>query len=102
MTTFRRTLITAASTALVGLSMPLFAQTAARVELPGQKLDSGLGDLPHYRYWADPTGKAPVQVAGQKLDSGLGDLPHYRLWADPTGKMPVPPNDVLALAARPR
>lgn len=25
-------------------------------------------------------------VAGQKLDSGLGELPHYRLWADKSGK----------------
>jgi hypothetical protein len=64
----------------------------------GQKLDSGLGDLPHYRDWADPTGKAPVaaKVAGQKLDSGLGELPHYRYWADPTGKAPVRMEQVVA------
>jgi outer membrane receptor protein involved in Fe transport len=64
----------------------------------GQKLDSGLGDLPHYRDWADPTGKAPVatKVAGQKIDSGLGDLPHYRYWADPTGKAPVRTEQVVA------
>ncbi len=30
--------------------------------------------------------RAPVQVAGEKLDSGLGDLPHYRDWADKSGK----------------
>lgn len=60
-------------------------------QVPGQKLDSGLGDLPHYRLWADPTGKnpvrrsAPVQVAGEKKDSGLGDLPHYSQWADKSG-----------------
>ena len=29
---------------------------------------------------------APVQVAGEKLDNGLGDLPHYRDWADKSGK----------------
>jgi hypothetical protein len=28
----------------------------------------------------------PVQVSGEKLDSGLGDLPHYRDWADKSGK----------------
>ena len=28
-------------------------------------------------------------VAGQKIDSGLGELPHYRLWADPSGKNPL-------------
>jgi len=30
-----------------------------------------------------------AQVAGQKIDSGLGDLPHYRDWKDPTGKAPL-------------
>jgi hypothetical protein len=29
---------------------------------------------------------APVQVSGEKLDSGLGELPHYRDWSDKTGK----------------
>lgn len=29
---------------------------------------------------------APVRVTGEKVDSGLGDLPHYSQWADPTGK----------------
>jgi predicted secreted protein len=29
---------------------------------------------------------APVHVSGEKLDSGLGDLPHYRDWSDKTGK----------------
>lgn len=55
--------------------------------VPGEKLDSGLGDLPPYR----PGGKEQVtalrepapagyRVPGEKLDSGLGDLPHYRTW----------------------
>ena len=60
--------------------------------LAGEKLDSGLGDLPHYSKWADPTGKMPmlrVATVGEKLDSGLGDLPHYSKWADPTGKTPM-------------
>jgi hypothetical protein len=29
-------------------------------QVPGEKIDSGLGDLPHYRDWKDPTGKAPL------------------------------------------
>jgi hypothetical protein len=33
---------------------------------------------------------APLKVSGEKVDSGLGDLPHYSQWADPTGKNPVP------------
>lgn len=55
--------------------------------LVGQSLDSGLGELPHYRYWAERSGKSVV--VGQKLDSGLGDLPHYRLWADALGRNPL-------------
>ena len=31
----------------------------------------------------------PADVAGQKLDSGLGQLPHYRLWVDKTGRDPL-------------
>jgi hypothetical protein len=39
---------------------------------------------------AGPDAKAaPRDVAGQKIDSGLGELPHYRLWADPSGKNPM-------------
>ena len=66
---------------------------ATAAQVPGQKIDSGLGELPHYSQWADPTGKNPlrrsaeaprakVQVLGEKKDSGLGDLPHYSQWAD--------------------
>ncbi|MEO8804542.1 MAG: hypothetical protein ABI433_00550 [Burkholderiaceae bacterium] len=33
---------------------------------------------------------APVPVAGEKVDNGLGELPHYSKWADPTGKNPTP------------
>ena len=36
------------------------------------------------------SGAAPAAgVASQKIDSGLGELPHYRLWADPSGKSPT-------------
>lgn len=57
------------------------ADSAARTQgsVAGHKLDSGLGSLPHYRYWADKSGKNPtaVRLAGEKLDSGLGDIvPH--------------------------
>ena len=30
--------------------------------VPGAKLDSGLGELPHYRDWIDPTGRMPTQA----------------------------------------
>lgn len=55
----------------------------------GQKIDSGLGALPHYSKWADASGRiapAQVKVAGESLDSGLGELPHYSKWADPSGR----------------
>ncbi|QTN22866.1 hypothetical protein HZ992_22540 [Rhizobacter sp. AJA081-3] len=38
---------------------------------------------------ADTASAPTVQVQGEKLDSGLGDLPHYRDWKDPTGKAPL-------------
>jgi hypothetical protein len=38
---------------------------------------------------ADTSSAPTVQVQGEKLDSGLGDLPHYRDWKDPTGKAPL-------------
>ena len=38
---------------------------------------------------ASERASAPVQVAGEKVDSGLGDLPHYSQWTDPTGKNPT-------------
>ena len=64
--------------------------------VPAAKVDSGLGDLPHYRNWVDPTGRAPMEpvltasvVPAGKVDSGLGDLPHYRDWVDPSGRMPT-------------
>ena len=63
--------------------------------VPGEKLDSGLGSLPHYSRWAEQgvlntagaaATRAATRVAGEKLDSGLGELPHYRDWKDPSGR----------------
>ena len=45
--------------------------------------------LPLQATTASATDAPPATVAGQKLDSGLGDLPHYRLWADPSGRQPT-------------
>ena len=33
-------------------------------------------------------------VQGDKVDSGLGSLPHYSLWKDPTGRDPMGLNRV--------
>lgn len=93
--------VAASATLLFQTAVATADESAAR-PATGQKLDSGLGDLPHYRYWTDKTGKNPMadQVAGQKLDSGLGDLPHYRHWTDKTGKMPVRLERVVAEATK--
>ncbi len=71
--------------------------------LSGQKLDSGLGELPHYSQWADPSGRYPFgyKLAGESLDSGLGDLPHYSKWKDKTGRNPLGKDAVrLSLLSR--
>jgi hypothetical protein len=72
--------------------------------VPAAKVDSGLGELPHYRNWADPTGRSPMLTAGvvpaAKVDSGLGELPHYRDWVDPSGHTPT--RAVLTAAGTPR
>ena len=54
----------------------------------GQKVDSGLGGLPHYSKWADPTGRLPMghRVLGESLDDGLGELLHYSKWVDSSGR----------------
>ncbi|MBL8325369.1 MAG: hypothetical protein JNJ89_10480 [Rubrivivax sp.] len=59
--------------------------------VPGEKLDSGLGELPHYSQWVDKTGRQPVayRVPGESLDDGLGELPHYSKWIDKTGRDPM-------------
>jgi hypothetical protein len=45
--------------------------------------------LPLQATTASATDAVSSAVAGQKLDSGLGELPHYRLWADKSGKNPM-------------
>jgi hypothetical protein len=81
--------LTAAAAALCCLATPALAQRSTAVA--GEKLDSGLGQLPHYSKWADPRGGrvTALTVPGESLDSGLGELPPYRLWADRSGKDPM-------------
>jgi len=78
----------------VAIVAAAFAQPAyVRVHaVPGEKIDSGLGDLPPYSDWStDPYLRTlvvrPNAVPGEKLDSGLGELKHYRFWADSTGRL---------------
>ena len=94
------TVTAALAACLCALSTPAVGaeNMLASAQLAGQKLDSGLGSLPHYRQWADPSGKqmqptpaaAESKLAGEKIDSGLGELPHYRHWADPSGRQVLP------------
>ncbi len=79
----------AAAFALLSVASVGGAETPAVGARPvsGEKQDSGLGTLPHYRDWAQhPQTRAlvdlasPRQVPGEKQDSGLGELPHYRYW----------------------
>jgi hypothetical protein len=30
--------------------------------VPAAKIDSGLGELPHYRDWVDPSGRLPTRA----------------------------------------
>ena len=72
------------------------ASVAARAgnAVPGEKIDSGLGELPHYSQWARASGRsapAPTALAvpGESLDDGLAALPHYSRWKDRSGKDPL-------------
>ncbi len=84
-----RSMMAAALVAAFAIAAPAMAQDSAKNArmhaVPGEKLDSGLGQLPHYRDWpASMKAPAPAivgrinPVPGEKLDSGLGDLPPYR------------------------
>jgi hypothetical protein len=86
-----RSVLVATVAVLIGYCAPAMAQNAAndaRINVvPGEKLDSGLGALPHYRGKPQPAkGKESARgtsarlnpVPGEKLDSGLGQQPLYR------------------------
>jgi hypothetical protein len=70
----------------------LFGNVAvAGPDSAGQKIDSGLGSLPHYSKWIDKTGRDPMgaRILGESLDDGLGSLPHYSKWVDRSGRDPL-------------
>lgn len=74
---------------LVTLAAIALSAQAAAIE--GEKLDSGLGELPPYSQWLDKSGREPLsaRVAGESLDDGLGELPPYSMWLDKTGRDPM-------------
>ena len=61
MTRFTTLIVSAACAATTLFAAAAFAaDKSASVPVLGEKLDSGLGDLPHYRDWSDKTGKNVV------------------------------------------
>jgi len=67
---------------LVGLALGLSTGAFAGdpVPTPAAKIDSGLGELPHYSQWQNPWRYASPAM---KVDSGLGTLPPYAEWREP-------------------
>lgn len=81
-----------AAAAALALALPMAqAQVAQAGPVIGEKIDSGLGELPPYASWDDKTGRQPMRyrVAGESLDNGLGALPHYSQWRDRSGRDPM-------------
>jgi hypothetical protein len=83
--------ITTALSAAALFGTVLLSHAAPQGAVAGQKLDSGLGSLPHYSQWIDKSGADPIgaRVLGESIDNGLGDLPHYSQWRDRTGRDPM-------------
>lgn len=73
------------ATTMAGAEPSQAGMTHKGTSFPGEKVDSGLGELPHYRHWKHtypPANAASqqivVRIPGEKLDSGLADVPVYR------------------------
>ncbi len=86
---YRRVLAPAAVLAVAVASS--FAAQGPRTPVPGEKVDSGLGALPHYRDWAKHAETRHLvaranAVPGEKLDSGLGELKPYPQWTHNAGR----------------
>jgi hypothetical protein len=68
MSKFQQSLkVLAAALGLVALSA--CQSLPAGSNMPMAKVDNGLGDLPHYRDWVDPTGRAPMDPVMTANDS---------------------------------
>ena len=89
---FKTTTVLASLCALTtfGATLPLaVAADHHLAAVVGEKRDSGLGDLPHYRHWADRSARLSTSVPGESLDDGLAALPHYVAWTDKSGRHPL-------------
>lgn len=95
----------AATLALLSFPLACGAETprasGVMQHVAGEKLDSGLGELPHYREWAHnlTTMDVATRASGEKLDSGLGELPHYREWAHHAATRQLAPTDAAIRVA---
>lgn len=54
--------------AVIGIAA-LSACQSLNPNAPVAKVDNGLGDLPHYRDWVDPTGRLPMEPVMTATDS---------------------------------
>ena len=53
---------------VIGISA-LSACQSMNPNMPVAKVDNGLGELPHYRDWIDPTGHSPMEPVMTANDS---------------------------------
>lgn len=64
MKTFGQTLkIIALATGVLTMSACASLDAGQSGSIPAAKVDSGLGELPHYRDWVDSSGRMPTQAA---------------------------------------
>jgi hypothetical protein len=54
--------IIALATGVLAMSACASLDASQSAAVPAAKVDSGLGELPHYRDWVDPSGRMPTQV----------------------------------------
>ena len=70
MKTFGRTLkVIALAIGVLTMGACASLDTGIASALPAAKLDNGLGDLPHYRDWVDPSGRTPTDAMMTARDS---------------------------------
>jgi len=71
MSKFQRSLKVLAVVVVVGIGALSACQSLSvdQVGTPVAKTDNGLGDLPNYRDWIDPTGRAPMGAVTTANDS---------------------------------
>lgn len=102
MNVMQRLATLAAGAALVLAVPTVMAQTQRPDAVIGEKIDSGVGELPPYAQWDDKTGRQPMRhrVAGESLDDGLGELPHYSKWLDRSGRDPMGRGTLSAAATK--